>query len=313
MSIIGKFQSTLHRLLFTGDDADNNITVSRDVGGHLFGNGGAIAISPDDATVANTDLIRVNGGDGNDVITLDEANGPLPAAQIFGGDGNDTLTGGSGNDELSGQDGNDTLSGGAGNDALSGGAGNDFIAGGAGNDTLVGGSGNDFLDGDQGADIGILGAGNDVFRWDQGDGSDKVEGGSGFDELLFNGFGAAEQFTLSATPNSDHASFTRVQGGIIMDLHDVEKVTVNPLAGTDTITINDPSGTGITDIAINLGVGGVGDGAADTIFINDADVTVVDNGNGNLTILGLSGATVHITDFEALNDHLVIDGVPFVF
>ena len=41
--------------------------------------------------------------------------------------------------------------------------------------------------------------------------------------------------------------------------------------------------------------------------------TLVDNGNGSLTILGLSGATVQITDFEALNDHLVIDGIPFVF
>ena len=41
--------------------------------------------------------------------------------------------------------------------------------------------------------------------------------------------------------------------------------------------------------------------------------TVIDNGNGNLTILGLSGATMHITGFEAANDHLVIDGHPFVF
>lgn len=309
MSIIGKFQSNLHRLIFTGDDADNNITLSRDLGGHLFGNGGAIDGDP---TVANTDLIRVNGGDGNDVITLDEANGPLPAALLFGGDGNDTLTGGSGNDELSGQDGNDSLSGRGGNDSLSGGTGDDFIAGGAGNDTLVGGGGNDFLDGDQGTDIGILGAGNDVFRWDPGDGSDKVEGGSGFDEMLFNGAAGAEQFALSA--NGERSSFTRVQGNIVMDMNDVEKVTVNALGGTDTITINDPSGTDITDIVINLGVGGVGDGAADTIFINgDADVTVVDSGNGNLTILGLSGATVQITDFEALNDHLVIDGIPFVF
>jgi Ca2+-binding RTX toxin-like protein len=312
MSIIGKFQLNLHRLFFTGDDADNNITIGRDLGGHLFGNGGAIAISPDNATVANTDLIRVSGGDGNDVITLDEANGPLPAAQIFGGDGNDTLTGGSGNDRLSGQDGNDTLSGGAGNDTLSGGANNDFIAGGAGNDTLVGGNGNDFLDGDQGTDIALLGAGNDVFRWDPGDGSDIVEGGSGFDEMLFNGAAGAEQFALSA--NGERSSFTRVQGNIVMNLDDVEKVTVNALGGADTITINDLSGTEITDIAINLGVGGVGDGAVDTIFINDdADVTVVDNGNGNLTILGLSGATVQITDFEALNDQLVIDGIPFVF
>jgi Ca2+-binding RTX toxin-like protein len=312
MSIIGKFQSIKHRLFFNGDDADNNITVSRDLGGHLFGNAGAIHISPDTATVTNTDLVRVNGGDGNDVIALDETNGTLPAAELFGGDGNDTLTGGSGNDRLSGQDDNDTLFGGAGNDTLSGGAGNDFIAGGAGNDTLDGGSGNDFLDGDQGTDIGLLGAGNDVFRWDPGDGSDIVEGGSGFDEMLFNGAAGAEQFALSA--NDERSSFTRVQGNIVMDMDGVEKVTVNALGGDDTITINDPSGTDITNIDINLGVGGLGDGAADTIFINSgADVTVVDHGNGDLTILGLSGATVQITDFEALNDHLVIDGIPFVF
>jgi Ca2+-binding RTX toxin-like protein len=312
MSIHGKFQLGQHRLTINGDDAANNITVSRDVGGHLFGNGGAIAISPDIATVTNTDLIRVNGGDGNDVITLDEANGPLPAAQLFGGDGNDTLTGGSGNDSLSGQDGNDSLSGRGGNDTLSGGAGDDFIAGGAGNDRLVGGDGNDFLDGDQGTDVGILGAGNDVFRWDPGDGSDIVEGGSGFDEMLFNGAVGAEQFALTA--NDERSSFTRVQGNIVMDMDNVEKVTVNALGGEDTITINDPTGTDITDIAINLGVGGVGDGASDTIFINDDDdVTVVDHGNGDLTILGVSGATIQITDFEAASDHLIIDGVPFVF
>ena len=309
MSIIGKFQSNQHRLLVTGGDADNNITVSRDLGGHLFVNGEAIDGDP---TVANTDLIRVNAGDGNDVVTLDETNGPLPTAQLFGGDGNDTLTGGSGNDDLSGQDGNDSLFGGAGNDALSGGSGADFIAGGAGNDTLFGGDGNDFLDGDQGADVGFLGAGDDVFRWDQGDGSDRVEGGSGSDEMLFNGFAAAEQFTLSANGN-DSALFTRVQGNIVMDLHDVEQVTVNAAGGADTININDPSGTGITDIDIILGINGVGDGASDTININEENVTVVDNGNGDLTIFGLSGATLHITGFEAANDHLVIDGLPFVF
>src|SRR6187402_2302371 len=130
MSIFGKFLSNQHRLLFTGDDADDNITISRDLGGHLFSNGNAIDGDP---TVADTDLIRVNAGDGDDVITLDETNGPLPAAQLFGGDGNDTLTGGSGNDDISGQDGNDSLSGRAGDDLLSGGSGNDFIAGGAGN------------------------------------------------------------------------------------------------------------------------------------------------------------------------------------
>lgn len=307
MSINSKFQEHQHRVFVTAGDGDNDILISRDAGGQLFTNGEAI----DGATVANTDLIHVNAGDGNDVVTLDETNGPLPAAQLFGGDGNDSLTGGSGNDQLFGQDGNDSLFGRAGADTLSGGSGDDFIAGGAGNDTLSGGDGSDFLDGDQGADTAFLGAGDDVFRWDQGDGSDKVDGASGTDELLFNGFGNPENFTLSA--DGDHALLTRVQGNIVMDLDSIEKVTVNAFGGADTINLNDPTGTGITDIDLNLGVNGAGDNAADTININDDDqLTVVDNGNGNLTIFGLSGATVHITGFEAASDHLVINGDPFV-
>ena len=269
MSITGIFNAPAKDLFFFGDSLSNSITVSRDAEGHLLGNGGAIHIFGGGATVDNTDLIRVLGAGGNDVITLDETNGALPAAQLSGGAGNDTLTGGSGND------------------------------------TLSGGRGNDFLDGNRGADVAFLGAGNDVFRWDQGDGSDRVEGGSGSDELLFNGFAADEQFTLSAS--GDHALLTRVQGNIVMDLHDVEKVTVNASGGADTININDPKGAGVTDIDINLGAGGIGDN--DTININGDDhLTVVDNGNGNLTISGLSGATVHITGFEAANDHLFIDG-----
>ena len=306
MSVRGLFQFNQHRLQINGDGHDNEITISRDQGGHLFANGGAIHISPDLATVANTDLIRVTGGDGNDVIRLDESNGPLPAAQLLGGDGNDALTGGSGNDQLSGQNGNDSLSGAGGNDVLSGGDGNDFIAGGAGNDTLNGGDGNDFLDGDAGTDVGNLGAGDDVFRWDGGDGSDIVHGGAGFDEMLFNGAVGAEQFTLSA--DGDHVLFTRAQGTITMNLDSVEKVTLNALGGADTITMNDPSGTGLKEFDINLGF----DSASDTININDDDDVHVDVGqNGQVTISDVSGAVIHITGFEAGLDHLVIDGNPF--
>ena len=146
----------------------------------------------------------------------------------------------------------------------------------------------------------------------QGDGSDKVEGGSGFDEMLFNGFSAAEQFTLSTS--DDHALFTRVQGNIIMDLHETEKVTLNTFAGADTVNINDLTGPNLKEFDINLGLNGLGDNAADTINVNvDDHLTVVNNGNGDLTILGVSGATVHITGFEAANDHLVINGEPFIF
>ena len=67
-------------------------------------------------------LIQVFGQGGNDTITLNEANGALPRANLFGGAGNDTLTGGSGGDLLFGQAGNDTLLGKGGIDFLFGGS-----------------------------------------------------------------------------------------------------------------------------------------------------------------------------------------------
>ncbi len=55
----------------------------------------------------------------------------------YGGDGNDLLTGNEAANILYGIRGNDSLDGGAGNDRLSGGAGNDQLIGGAGIDTAV--------------------------------------------------------------------------------------------------------------------------------------------------------------------------------
>jgi hypothetical protein len=86
-------------------------------------------------------------------------------------------------------------------------------------------------------------------------------------------------------------------------------VTVNALGGADTINVNDPSGSGVAAVLINLGVAGAGDGSADTININDDDpVQVTNNGGGDLSILGVSGAVVHVTGFETGTDHLFING-----
>src|SRR5690348_12524646 len=85
-----------------GDQLDNNVTVSRDAAGTILVNGGAVAVLGGTPTVANTSLIQVFGQGGNDTLSLNEANGALPAALLFGGAGNDTLTGGSGNDLLFG-------------------------------------------------------------------------------------------------------------------------------------------------------------------------------------------------------------------
>src|SRR5262245_16248521 len=90
-----------------GDALNNTITVSRDAAGKLLVNGGTVAVKGGVPTVANTALIQVFGLGGSDTITLNEAVGALPSANLFGGEGNDTLTGGSGTDQLFGQSGND--------------------------------------------------------------------------------------------------------------------------------------------------------------------------------------------------------------
>src|SRR5262249_41869102 len=126
-----------------GDAGDNSIAVSRDAAGRILVNGGAVAILGGTPTVANTALVQGFGLAGNDTITLNEANGALPRANLFGGDGNDILTGGSGNDLIFGQAGNDILLGKGGADLLFGGAGDDTLTGGAGDDQVFGEAGSD--------------------------------------------------------------------------------------------------------------------------------------------------------------------------
>jgi len=73
----------------------------------------------------------VIGGDGNDVITGNDA-----ANVLFGGLGDDIVRGGGGNDTILGSPGNDKLYGGAGADTIWADGGNDTIYGGAGNDVF---------------------------------------------------------------------------------------------------------------------------------------------------------------------------------
>lgn len=289
MSISGIFSASARTLSIRGDVQDNSVNISRDSSGHILANGGAIGITGGVSTADNTSLIIAHGGNGGDTITLDETNGPLPAAQLYGENGNDHLTGGSGNDQLFGGNGGDTLFGGGGNDKLFGGNGNDTLNGGAGADQFFGGNGNDTL------------------IWDPGDGSDTLDGGLGTDEMLFNGNEKAETFEFSADGQGG-ATFTRDLGSITMNLTSVENVTLNAGAGADTIHIFDPSGTGVHEFDINLGAG---DGAADKILLHDDDPVHVENeGNGHLIVT--EGSTViHIFGFEAANDQLIINGNVF--
>src|SRR5437868_3782878 len=67
-------------LRVTGDDADNVITISRDLAGNILVNNGAVPVQGAPATVANTTHLHLVGAGGNDNISLDETNGPLPGA-----------------------------------------------------------------------------------------------------------------------------------------------------------------------------------------------------------------------------------------
>src|SRR5262245_19722395 len=167
-------------LSVNGDNADNSIAISRDAAGRILVNGGAIAVLGGTPTVANTSRLQVFGLGGNDVVTLNQANGALPAALLFGGAGNDTLTGGSGNDQLFGQAGNDSLLGKGGLDLLFGGNDNDVLTGGDADDQVFGQSGDDRM------------------IWNPGDDTDLNEGADGVDRVEVNGGNGTESFTTTA-------------------------------------------------------------------------------------------------------------------
>jgi Ca2+-binding RTX toxin-like protein len=291
MSIEASFNPANGVLTVAGDrHRDNTITASRDLAGNIFIDGGTVSIDGGQPTVANTTQILAFGGSGDDTISLDESNGPLPDALLFGGRGNDSLTGGSGADQLFGGSGNDTLNGGGGDDRLYGGSGNDMVVGGKGTDTAY------------------LGAGNDTFIWNPGDGNDVVDGGRGFDTLDFRGKASGETFSIDA--NGSGATFNRANGTI--DLTNVERIQFEAQGqSADNITINDLTGTSVKQVAIDLGGGlpGGGDGQADTVAIkstSDHRITVADR-NGVVTVSGLA-SQVTLTDFEAARDQLSING-----
>src|SRR4051795_5743599 len=109
MAITASFSQSSGNVSIFGDVNENTISTGRNAAGAIFANGGAVQIQGGTPTLGNTALIQVFGQGGNDVLTMDESNGALPAVQLFGGAGNDVASGGSGGDLLFGQGDNDTL------------------------------------------------------------------------------------------------------------------------------------------------------------------------------------------------------------
>jgi Ca2+-binding RTX toxin-like protein len=253
-----------------GDGLDNSIVISRDAAGRILVNNGAVAVVGGTPTVANTASVRILGQGGNDQLSLNEANGPLPRANLFGGSGNDTLTGGSGGDQLFGQ---------AGNDTLLGKGGLDLLFGGGDGDTLIGGDADDQAFGQ---------SGDDRMVWNPGDDTDLNEGGDGVDTVEINGGNGAEVFT--ATANGTRVRFDRVTPApFAIDIGTSEKLVVDANGGNDSF-----SATGnlaaLIAIAVDGGPGNDtlrGGNGADLLLGGDGN-DFVDGNQGNDT--GLLGA-----------------------
>jgi Ca2+-binding RTX toxin-like protein len=129
--------------------------------------------------------------------------------------------------------------------------------------------------------------------------------------MAFNGSAIAEDFAVAA--NSGRVQFTRNIASIVMDLNDVEKIDVRALGGTDTVTVNDMTGTDVAEVNVDLAGmlgGATGDGAADTVVArgtNGADIVDVVGSGTSVSVLGLA-ARINVTNSEGANDSLVIAG-----
>jgi Ca2+-binding RTX toxin-like protein len=304
--------------LFGGDG--NDVLIGGAGDDQVFGEAGddRMVWNPGDGSDLNeggdgSDTVEVNGSNAAENFTVApngtrvrfDRTSPGPFTLDIGTTENLVVNMNGGDDTFTGSNGLAALI----NLSVDGGAGNDTIIGGDGNDRLVGGDGNDTIIGGRGSDVMIGGAGDDTLVWNPGDGSDVVEGQGGHDTLQFNGANASEKIDLSA--NGSRLRLSRDVGNVVMDVNGVEQVNVVALGGADTITVNDLSGTGVTDVSIDLAAApgtGAGDGQADNVIVNGTrgnDAIAVVGNAGHADVLGLS-ARVHIAGAEAANDRLIV-------
>lgn len=271
----------------------------------------------DTMTYTNTSGVgmTVNGGAGNDVMTITGPNGDT----LNGGAGNDQLNGGAGNDTLAGNAGKDILDGGAGADAMDGGAGNDTylvdsagdtvtesVAGVPGGVDLVQSAAATFTLGNNVENLTLTGIGNSSGTGnslkniltgnsgnnalDGGAGKDKLVGGQGNDtytvDLVKMGGGAKAKVKLedTITESLNQGTDTVILRGIVADL-----AKATPLALGANLENLDASQTGTTKLDLK------GNALSNTLTGNDADNVLTGLGGNDLLIGGAGNDTVLYT------------------
>jgi hypothetical protein len=297
-AVTAMFTAAGATLRVVGDALDNVVVVSRDAAGTILVNGGAVAIQGGQPTVANTRLIMINGGAGNDNLSLDETNGALPMAAIFGGNGNDVLVGGSGDDFFDGGPGSDTALMGAGDDTFEWkpGDGSDVVEGQGGFDAL-------FFNGTDAAGKFDLSADGTRARFTRDVGNVAMDLG-GIEEIDLFASGGADTITvddqsttglntfnldLSSAGTGDGQTDTVIINGTNgSDFGQIRSVGTHIDATVSAIPVVHITGTGPEDtLAVNM-LGGNDTVDASNLAAGQIKLTVA-GGTGNDTILGSQG------------------------
>ncbi|CCI09447.1 beta strand repeat-containing protein [Microcystis aeruginosa] len=215
---------------------------------------------------------------------------------LSGGSGNDTISGNAGFDEIYGEDGNDVLNGGADNDQLYGGSGNDSLNGDAGDDYFTNEDGNDTINGGSGidryeADYSYASSGL-TMTYNTATGSGTITVGTETDTFTsienFNGFKGTEynDVIFSGTENEYYEGGLKGGGG---------NDTISGNAGDDRIYGEDGN-----DV-LNGGVGNdqLYGGNGNDLLNGDSghDYFTSDEGN-NDTINGGAGSDSYHADYS---------------
>jgi Ca2+-binding RTX toxin-like protein len=263
-----------------GDSITGNGAVNRLNGGdgtdQLHGEGG------NDTLVGLVDgnADTYDGGAGSDVATFSTdaagltlvANG---AASPTDGEVIETtvenLTGGTGNDTLTGNASRNVLNGGLGNDELSGLTGFDTLNGALGDDILHGGDGNDGLNGGPGP---AAGSDNDV-----------IDGGTGVDSVSYSTRSIGLNLTLADGANDGQGvEADNLQG-------DIEKVTGG--SGADFMRGDGSSDT----LTGGGGADNIGGGGGTDVLSGQGGDDIITGGGGKDSASGATGNDVfHMTD-----------------
>ncbi|CTQ48574.1 calcium-binding protein [Jannaschia donghaensis] len=256
-----------------------------------FGGGDDTAVIVDD--VLDQIVLDLDGGDGVDTLDLSQAAATVGVDLQKGTLGQSTavnfenVIGTAFKDKIKGDREDNVLSGLAGDDRLNGRGGDDIIAGNTGNDRMFGGGGDDLL------------------VWNNGDGSDLMNGGSGYDRVQVN---FDTDLVNDDLQNKDVAEYSVTDTGVQfarievneqterglfqLDIRNTEALETNFGGGDDTAVV---VGDVLSKVFLDLD-GGAGIDTLD--FSQVAGPVSVDLSDGSVEVDNGGGQDASAVDFE---------------